>query len=69
MAEEPQYLDIKCNNGKCVLQMTQMSQTQRIQDTPKSHTALRVTEGGSMTEHGLNSSANFLHIKCFKHLS
>lgn len=29
MAEEPQYFDIKCNNGKFVLQMTQMSQTQR----------------------------------------
>lgn len=68
MAKEPQYFDIKCNNGKSVLQMTQMSQTQRIQDKPKSHTALRITEG-SMIKHGLNISANFLHIKCFKCLS
>lgn len=58
-AEKPQYCD---HNGECVLQMTQVSQTQRIKDKTQSHTALRKTEG-SMIKHDLNISANSLHIK------
>lgn len=62
------YCAHRCDGGQCLLQVTQMGQTQRTEDKPRGHTALRIPEG-SMIKRILNISANFLHIKrCFKHL-